>query len=301
MKRITALLILALIIAAAIYVLGRKTTSPPPATVAAANTGARALTGQETTTFLPLICTNASTSGTGPSMTGQNYQYHCASLPDYPSGTGIPGSSDITLTSIIYGHITSATADQAYISYQGSFEPHFTNWGGGILFDKDSSGTWHLTGWYPGGQMDGCLALSTSGQAKMLCQFTSSGQGETDTSLWVITVPPSYDPNSSASAYRTSILKASDERETGMPNNNCTAKKSPDQAILLNIGNLTRSQQPGIFAQASIQYAAAADATSACAAGHFESVKTTTGTLDLKWDSKTVTVVAPQNFAPANW
>jgi hypothetical protein len=78
----------------------------------------RALTGDEQAAFLPLVCGGVSGGAGG-------YAHSCQSLPGYPSqdyggaGTGL----GITLTSVIYGHLTGDDADEAYVSYQSRMPP----------------------------------------------------------------------------------------------------------------------------------------------------------------------------------
>jgi hypothetical protein len=264
------------------------------------NLDPRGLTLQEGNEFLPLVCIGASDATSASSESGENYQYHCNNLLSYPSLDSLSGDYELTLTSISYGHFTNIGTEQAYVSYLGNFEDHADNWGGGILFEKEASG-WSLIRWYPGGQMDNCLMLRPGGQAKLLCLFGWSGQGEKDTSLWVVTIPPSYDPDADSSPYQTSVIKASDERNTGSPNSNCADRKSPNQAILLSIDNIARSPDHSVFAEAGVTYFAADEAKTACAKADLEDATLSSGTLRLKWDGRSVTVAQGINFAPADW
>lgn len=279
-KWILLLIVLLLLAGGAYWLWGRHGTPGP----VAANQDARPLGATAQTAFLPLVCGGASAGTDG-------YAHDCTSLPGYPSadyggaGTGL----GITLTSVIYGHITSPQADEAYVSYQGSFEPHADNFGGGILFAADGKGGWVLRKWVPGASMDGCLSLTPQGEAKMLCVNGSTGQGETDTVLG--TVRPG-----APGSFRK-ILAASDLRETMDPNANCSLRTSANQDVLLGIGPLARA---GTGYTARIDYVPAATATAACAAKTFGNVLVTKGTLRLDWDGSRITVAPGYDFAPAD-
>lgn len=247
----------------------------------AENHGPRALTGTEQTAFLPLVCDGAS----GP---GGGFAHQCTSLPGYPSqdygGAGL--GLGITLKSVIYGHLTSADADEAYVTYTGSFEPHVTNFGGGILF-TGGPGHWKLKGWYPGGQAEHCVTLNPTGRAKFVCRYGYEGQGEEDSLLAVVNLPP-------PSGEKPAILSASDLRGTLNPNANCE-HLPPDDAVLLSIDDL--SPAPG-GASASASYVGAKEAKAACAAHNFANAPVKTAKLALNWKDDTLSISPDLNFAP---
>jgi hypothetical protein len=282
MKRILSapvilVLILVLVLGAGWFWLQRG--PGPKTTDGAANQDARALTGAEQAVFLPLVCGGASAGSGG-------YAHNCTSLPGYPSddyggaGTGL----GITLTSIAYGNFTAP--DQAYVSYQGSFEPHVNNFGGGILFQRNVNG-WALTAWHPGNSLDGCLALNPSGQTPFLCTGGSTGQGETDTVLGVTTVGGGL----------TKILTAADLRETMDANANCGQRK-PGQDVLLSIDSVARD---GAAFEVLVQYVPAATADAACQAKSFGTVAVTKTALPVSWNGSAAQVTtSPHNFA-AGW
>jgi hypothetical protein len=278
------------------FVLGLLLTLAPfhvfrhlhPAPPLAQNQDARALTQTEASTFLPLVCASPSKAPDA------EYQAQCTSIQGYPDPSIAAPNNEIALTSIAYGDFTGP--NQAYISYLGSFEPHATNFGGGILFNQTATG-WALASWYPGGQLDGCLALNPLGAAKYLCDLGYTGQGETDTTLFIVTVPPAA-AGTAGQTNLAKILAASDLRETGSPNDNCTLRTSPTQAVLLSIDSLKRGPAPA-FATAGITFVTAADATTACASNAFADAPTTSGALTLSWDGTQLTIAPSLNFAPA--
>jgi hypothetical protein len=250
---------------------------------AAANQDARALTAAEQTAFLPLVCGGLSAGSDG-------YAHDCTSLPGYPSsdyggaGTGL----GITLTSVITGHLSNATDDQAYVSYQGSFESHADNFGGGILLRADGKGGWSLQKWVQGGVMDGCLSLNPQGRAQMLCLSGSTGQGETATVLMVVSIP-----NTSG----TNLLSASDLRQTMDPNANCGLRTSASQDVLLGIDAIARS---GAGYAVQIEYVPAATAEDACKSKNFANAPVSKTTLTLDWDGSAAQITPGFNFAPSS-
>ena len=285
MKNLALLLVLVLLGAGGYYLWSNHNPSAPalgPA-AAAANTDARGLTDAEQAAFLPSVCG-------GMSAGSEGYAHNCTSLPGYPSadyggaGTGL----GITLTSVIQGHLSSATADEAYVSYQGSFESHADNFGGGILFSADGKGGWTREKWVPGGVTDGCLSLNPQGRAKMLCLVGSSGQGETDTALTTLSLPDSRGET---------LLTGSDLRQTMDSNANCGLRKSASQDVLLGIDNIARA---GTGYTAQIEYVAAADAETACKAKNFANTKVSKTALTLTWDGNAMQIAPVFNFAPSS-
>lgn len=246
------------------------------------NLAPQALTSAEQTTFLHMTCGGAS----GP---GGGYAHQCTSLLGYPSsdygGAGL--GLGITLQSVIYGHLTSADATEAYVTYAGSFEPHANNYGGGILFTKTTSG-WQLKAWRPGGQAGSCVLLTPTGRAHFLCLNGWEGQGEADSSLSLTTLPP---PSGSAPA----LLSARDQRDTLTPNANCQTLQ-PGQTILLGISALQAA--PG-GAEAKITYVGATAAQTACNTGQFATAPVTEGEIHLHWQDGQIKITPTLNFAAA--
>ncbi len=273
------------------------------------NQDARGLTETEIDTFVPLICAGTISDGNGTSMGGQGFQKSCESLVGYPDSDSLltyPDPDDPTknlpfelaFTSILYGHLTDGQADQAYVSYLCSCEDHASNWGGGILFQYEATG-WSLIRWYPGEAMDNCLMLAPTGKARMLCLTSFSGQGETDTSLMIETVPSTYYEDDSA--YEKTILSAVDDSGTGDPPSACGETTSPDQSIILSINSLAPSESPGFFAEAGIEYIAPEDAKTACDLKQdISEADKTEGTIRFKLDGDALTMVPRYKFAPTN-
>ncbi len=282
MKRIFILLLLVLVIGAGVFMFWPRPPAPGPQ--GAANHDPHSLTAEEQAAFLPLVCAGVSAGSGG-------YQHNCASLTGYPSqdvgGAGL--GLGLTLTTVIYGQLTAAGADEAYVSYQGSFEPHADNFGGGILFENQG-GAWRLANWFPGGAAEHCLSLNPTGRAKLLCLFSYAGQGEADSVLDLVTIP------SSGSLSLDKVLTATDLRGTMAPEANCGLRKSSDQAVLLGISSLAHAANG---ATAQVEYVPAAQAATACAAKGFANAATQKATLTFAWDGSALAISPKLNFAPA--
>ena len=245
------------------------------APTAAAATDTRPLTANERATFEKLLCDF-------PIMQGK--ELACAALREYPRSTV---GATLSLYAIAYGSFARAGADEAYLSYGSSVEPHSSNYGGGVLFVR-VDGSWRLVKWYPGQQMDNCLALPGAGQTKMLCLAGWTGQGETDTSLWVRELPFTHD---------MAVLKAQDDRDTG---SDIMCPDLPAAPMLLSIDALKRSRDPAAFAVASITYATAKDAAEACRHGGFAHVRTNKGEATIVIERGRVRAIVPLRFAPSD-
>lgn len=278
MKRLAALFS-AVVIAIILLLFTRMhpaiTPSSTPAQ-AAVNFNPRPLTAAEQTKFLNLVCPHASGAAEG-------YAHRCASLPDYPAplmGTQLA----ITLQSIIYGHLTNALQDEAYVTYAGSFEPHVTNYGGGILF-TGGPGHWALKAWYPGGQASQCVVLNPTGEARFVCLTGGEGQGETTAILTLGTLPfPQGLP--------PSLLSANDLRATMTPNANCQGLQ-PGKNILLDITHLRPAPEG---ARVDLTYVPAATAQTACLENRLASAPVRVMPVTLHWQNGKLSVTPHLNF-----
>jgi len=276
MKRLLLLLAVLAVVAAAAVALWPHT---PTAATGQNNTDPRPLSATEQAAFLPLVCGGAGAGSGG-------YAHSCTSLPGYPSsdyggaGTGL----GITLTSVAYGNFTGG--DEAYVSYQGSFEPHATNFGGGLLFARNGTG-WTLSGWQPGNSMDNCLVVNRQGTTPFLCARGSTGQGETDTLLGVWRA-------NSASPVRT-LVTATDLRGTMNPNANCASVK-PGQAVLVEIDGVSRE---GDALSAEADYIPGSLVQPLCAAHEFGAATPITLYLPVSAGAASVQMPAGISFAAA--
>lgn len=284
MKRFIVLVLVALGVLAFLVWTGKlpEMSWPNASQDQSLNLAPRALTSAEQTTFLSLTCGGATGAGGG-------YAHQCTSLTGYPSsdygGAGL--GLGITLQSVIYGHLTSASANEAYVTYAGSFEPHASNYGGGILFTKDASG-WRLKKWQPGGQASSCVLLTPTGRARFVCLNSWEGQGEADSHLTLTTLPP---PSGNA----PTLLSARDLRDTMTPNANCQTWQ-PDKNILLSINTLMPTPKG---AEAEISYVSAKMAQTACRAGQFANAPVTTAAITLKWQDDQLKIAPALNFVDA--
>lgn len=260
------------------------------------NADARPLHAAERSMFAKLVCPGGKAPGQ------EAYQFECPALIGYPGDASNPanGPFNILFSSIIYGHLTSASLTQAYLSYQGDFESGVTNGGGGILFDQTQGG-WRVAQWFPGGQLDDCVQLNSSGRAQMLCLTGYIGQGESDASVWLAIIPPDYDPNGKDTALKLAILKAQDDRQTQTPNYNCGEIKDGGQGILLDIESLARSNSPGVVATAKLSYVDPGAAARFCKANDFADAPETEGTVQFTWDGSRVRMRPVLSFAPVDY
>ncbi|MDE2183310.1 MAG: hypothetical protein KGJ78_09840 [Alphaproteobacteria bacterium] len=238
----------------------------------------RHLTAGEQRTFFPLVC-----------QTPIRHQKDstCAAVSGYPGA--VPDASfNLSLTAVLYGAVTRQGTDEAYVTYAADFEPHANNFGGGILFAR-KAGTWRLVRWYPGGEMDRCLALPGQGPLRFLCLDDYMGQGEADSSVWLRSVPVETP---------TGILKAQDDREASDPDYQCAAA---GKSVLLAIDGLKRSKAPGVFAESAVRYAKAQDAAAACRKHNFAHVRETAGVVRYELRRGRVVAVTPEKFAAADY
>jgi hypothetical protein len=248
-----------------------------------ASNDTRKLSVAEQSTFMPVACQNP---------VAKNGSLSCDGILNYPDNEW--GKDDtISFQAIAYGAFTRAGADQSYITYESTIEPHASNYGGGILFERDR-GQWKLAAWYPGNQMDHCIALPSGEKLKMLCLTRTEAMGQTLDVVWTGSVPESPDDDSDSDAH--GLLTALDERDTAAPNDQCTRKRAKDAAILLDISALKRSANPAFFAEASIRYATADDSNAACKRDRFAHVRTINGMAGLVLKDGQLTVTAPAAF-----
>ena len=246
-------------------------------TAATAATDTRQLTTDERALFERLLCDK-------PTMRAKDLT--CAAIRGYPSDAA---GATLSLYSIAYGSFSKAGADEAYLSYNSSIEPHANNFGGGVLLARAGS-AWRLVDWYPGGQMDDCLALAGGGRTKMLCLAEYTGQGEEDSSIWVKELPFDHD---------IAVLKAQDQR--GIGNDIAPEICADTAAVLLSIDSLKRAKDPAAFAVASITYATAKDATEACKRGNFADVRENKGEVKIVLEQGRAKAITPLRFAPTDY
>ena len=249
-------------------------------TAANAATDTRKLTADERAQFERLLCDK-------PTMQGTDLT--CGALRGYPGDPGATAGATLSLDSIAYGSFSKAGADEAYLSYGSSVEPHANNFGGGVLFARAGS-DWRLVNWYPGGQMDDCLALPGGGKTKMLCLAGYTGQGEDDSSIWLRELPLDND---------VAVVKAQDQR--GMGSDVAPDACSATAAVLLSIDALERSTDPAAFAVAPITYATAKDTAEACKHGKFADVKESKGEVKIVLEQGEAKAITPMQFAPTDY
>lgn len=240
---------------------------------ASSGQNAHQMTKTERATFLRLTCRNAK-PGVGPGV------YGCSRLIGYPR---VVMTDDFQLSTVAYGGFTRAGADQAYVTYYTLLEPHMDNFGGGILFDRSGDG-WKLMRWYPGGQMDRCVALPSAGRLRMLCLSAYTQMGELVTMVSVRAVPvsarESWDSavpiqGSAGSDVFHLLIRADDTRNVNpvlfKASQNCGAP-SEYRARVLSIDTLRRSTKTGFFAESEATYVTPKQDYGACKTGSWAKV-----------------------------
>lgn len=207
----------------------------------------------------------------------------------------------LSLVAVAYGSFTRSGADQAYVTYHGNSEPHAANFGGGILFERRKL-SWQVLGWYPGGQMDHCVALPSENTQRMLCLQGYEGQGEIDSSVWLMNVSSHPDPKWSS---QIAVLKAQDATNVGDPRDGggyqCSLQRRTDEAILFKVDHLRRAVHPGCLAEADIHYAKPRDATVACRKNRLAQVHITHGSVQFCLQDGRIRVIAPEHFAKTDY
>ncbi|MDB5070501.1 MAG: hypothetical protein JWM87_1612 [Candidatus Eremiobacteraeota bacterium] len=203
----------------------------------------RPLTAAEQRTFLRLVCRSHYVA---------NGVTHCVDRIGYT----VPSrpNDDLRLTAILYGPLTRDGARQAYVTYLSEWEPHATNFGGGILFEAGPDG-WRFSKWYPGGQMDRCLLLPGAGRARFLCWSAYAEMGEFSQSVVVRHVLPSPADQR--------IFSAADSRAV-FGNPMCADDASSTAAPLWIYVDPVHRSHGGAFAEATATYATPDDVKAAC-------------------------------------
>jgi hypothetical protein len=220
--------------------LGSFTAVSPSAVL---RSDSRALSAAERATFLRLVC-RSHYMVRGLTHCIGRIGYTVVSRPE----------DDISLIAVIYGGLTRAGAREAYVTYESQWEPHSMNFGGGILFEA-APGGWRFVRWYPGGQMDHCLALPRSGRERFLCRSEYAAMGMFGASVFLRHAPPAAaDPR---------IFRADDSRSVfGNPLCSNDGPRSGGDSEL-GVSALRRSSA-GAFAEATVTYATPDDILAAC-------------------------------------
>jgi len=251
------------------------------ARAADADHDSRLLTPAEKRVFYPLVCVGHARTGRADT---------CRSVIGNDAVTAA-GQIELSLDAVAYGAFSHPGADEAYVSYSASFEPHATNYGGGLLFAR-ANGRWRLVRWYSAGQHHPCVALPVTGVQKHLCLNHWYGSGELDSTVFVEGLPDEK--------MTIRVLAAQDDRDSGetdTSNYQCTLPRAPNENILLSIDGLTRPQARGILAQSRIVYATPDAVHAACLRHDFHNVRATKAILRYVVKGGTVVALSPLRFA----
>lgn len=279
----TRLLIASLLLSAA------ATAAPLPG----ANHDPHKLSAQEQHLFLAAVCRKA---------VATKHDFNCAGLRGYPTDgaafdqrTG-SASGELSLDTVAYGHFTTPNAQEAYVTYSG-LESHSDGFGGGILLRGSDAG-WKPVRWIAGGQMDRCVAFPDPGPQRMLCLSGYTGQGETDSSVWIL------DFGADGKLRRADVLKAQDGREAAANGNGdyyCKGAAASHRPMLPSIDDLTRSREDGVLAVSKISYASAADVRDACARNRLGDMGESIGTIRYRFVQGALKIDPQPRFAPVDY
>jgi predicted pyridoxine 5'-phosphate oxidase superfamily flavin-nucleotide-binding protein len=247
------------------------------------------MTAAEHATFLPLACRNA--------VDDPKRGAHCSKLIGNPSGP--ENVADFSLTAIVYGSLTRAGADQAYVSYFTMAEPHADNFGGGILFERSKSG-WTLIHWYPGGQMERCVAVPGGARQKMLCLSGFLQEGELSSTVAVQAL--SNSGGAATPQEQTAPLITVDDTRNessfpSAPGGRCGILTSYESSVV-DIDTLTRATKPGFFAESEVTYVTQKEWYDACRTQHYDKIEGKKATVRYAVKNGRVTFESPIAIKP---
>lgn len=253
----------------------------------------RPLTPAEIATFVPLVCAGprlerADQRSPRDGKLGPAPVYRCATVLGRTDRKGLGDLGGFSLTSILYGTFDDTGRRQAYLSYSG-LEPHTALFGGGILFNKVPGG-WRLGHWAPGGAITGCLALTAAPDWQLLCLTGDSHMDVSTESLGVLSLRESVLAGDAAP--RPGHLSGSFRFSHDVD----AFRSRPDDCDHLPPGNplysvdaLTRSTQPGIFADVAVSWVPSLQTYDPCADTHV----LRHDTLRLRLHGAMIEVIAP--------
>jgi hypothetical protein len=254
--------------------------------VSAASGDSRPMTKTEQATFVALTCA-------APTYDPKLGQYQCTKLVGYPHGP--TDVADFGFSAIAYGAFTHLTAYEAYASYSTMSESHADNFGGGVLFERTGS-SWKLGRWYPGGQLDRCIAVPGGGIARMLCLSGFMAEGEVTTAISVRTVPVSNDAKSIAAASRVVISTDDTRNESSLvrpPKGTACGAITDYKPSVVTVDTLKRYDAPSFFAESKATYVTAHDWYRACRTSGWANVKGVSITIRYALENGKVTVESP--------
>jgi hypothetical protein len=251
------------------------------------------LTQSEKEIFYPLVCTDSQPAEIGDGRMCKDV----LGAPDNRNLAGNPGDPiEIQFYLITYGSLSKAGAEEAYITYTSSMEPEGEDMGGGILL-RHENGNWKLIKLIHGGQMNECIALPGSGQQRMLCTFrhhyccgASGGFTEVVTGI-------DFDRHDD----RHSLLRAHDSRREFQEGTGdaggyefCKAGAA-GRTLLVDLGRLRRSREPGMLAEAKVEYVLPKEIRRACSNGnHPRDAKAVVGQVRFRISGNRVKVLLPK-------
>lgn len=240
------------------------------------------LTQSERSTLYPLACRNATATDNG---------HRCSALIGYH---GAPAVQDFELATIAYGSFTAPGITQAYVTYATMFEPHANNFGGGILFER-AGAAWKLVRWYPGGQMDRCVAVPGGTTQRMLCLWTFLQEGEIQSEIHVRSVPASNDDRARTIAAQV-VISVEDTRNEApflLADPHGCGKRSDYKTSVVDVEAPKRSMRSPFFAQSEATYVTGQEWYAACKTSSWSKIKGYPTTIGYALNGGQVTFVSP--------
>jgi|GEM_PF-6887951 len=252
----------------------------------------RPLTKEEEKQFAPLLCKSPrpySDPEIGKDLIA------CRGRP-YPRETALSDAIDwIGLTSIHYGSFSKVGANETYLSYRSSDEPHSSNFGGGALFEKTAAG-WKLLRVISGQQTNDCLPIPSDTVKKLLClnQFEAQGHVIRDVSLWQLT------PGEAEESRLPTLLAGEDSRDAYPPddsdNLDCKDAETKSKPAVIAVLDLYRPANSTDLAVSHVVYAERKDILAACRAKAFSRMKTQIGLVRYVLEGGEIKLVSPIAF-----
>ena len=235
-RNLAIIVLVALVVSAGAFLLFHSHRSDPArltADQAADRIQDGPLTPDRQRTFASLACGKPVTLDTKGAIT-------CPVCPQNSDFAANPAEfGGWTYSGILFGHFTSATADEALLNAQGC-ESHANNLGGDFLLRKQA-GTWTPVRYLSGAVInEKCLRLPwpagpnpSASRDALVCEHDDMHSGEQEFSVLLLTVAPT-EPAEGATVEDAGLLFVTDTTELCMPtHDNPVQKASIDKVSLL--------------------------------------------------------------------
>jgi hypothetical protein len=207
----------------------------------------------------------------------------------------------MSLVSIIRGHLSAETAEEAYVTYTSNFEDHANGFGGGILFRLQNN-RWTLVKWFPGRLRNDCLVLPDKVPAEAVCLGADShSEGPESWVTRTTVLPDTEDQLETSLSIKEAVdisppydsCKDKDDLDLKWAFDPCSPASGSVSPVFLQLQDLKRSSEPGIFARLSVEYVSANDLEQACRSSCFIDARHSVGLLKFKIEDGRVEALIP--------